>query len=316
MFYQKLLRALTVIKPYVLVSGTGYLPESESREISPDAIKCKKCIHYIVNHVLGTKQVHREDEPAKYCKHGEDWIYNGKRHRIGGPAIISYHTGDQQIPETEGFDEKHIIRQQEWWLYGKKHRRGAPAVIMYSIDGKINREEWWFSHVRHRGLDENKIHQPAIIDHDWMPDTKIAVWYWHGRRHRLNGPAHICGLPESPNYYFAWYKNGKYHRENCVDKFSKKPILENPTIWGTTQYGLIEEWWYDGDLLMAKRAGIVYSVSGSDIHIDGEVSRVDKPGYRLYMKYLRKRMKKMSELKDHEGLTKDSLDLISRADNE
>lgn len=65
--------------------------------------------------------LHREDGPAvEYCKSnhggGSRWFYNGKKHRIGAPAVI------------------HSDGTTEWWVDGARHRLDGPA-IEYSQGG-------------------------------------------------------------------------------------------------------------------------------------------------------------------------------------
>lgn len=67
--------------------------------------------------------LHRENGPAVVESDGvEEWLYNGKHHRIGGPAII-----------TPGCEE--------WMQNGVHHRTDGPAFIStdfvdWYIDGK------------------------------------------------------------------------------------------------------------------------------------------------------------------------------------
>jgi len=54
-----------------------------------------------------------------------EWRENGKRHRVGAPAV-------------EWADGT-----REWWLNGKPHRSDGPAVEW--VDGE---KEWWLNGVR------------------------------------------------------------------------------------------------------------------------------------------------------------------------
>lgn len=301
-FHNKLVNALTTIEIRALIDGYSQVVEEP-----PEISDCIKLIYYLNNHRHNNRVVHRENGPAQLCEHGEDWMFNGKHHRLEGPAKISLYKDDIDFAEK---------RREEWCVYGKRHRRKMPAVIGYDQSGKIITEEWWFGGVRHRGLDENKIHHPAIIrlSVDNLP-TSTNYWYWHGRKHRLTGPAVIKGLlSNGDSTYFAWYKNGKYHRPDSFD-FEGKPIRSNPTISG--EHGTIKEWWNDGDLVMAENSTHIYNIKGSDIYMskktDEKATRLEKSRANSYMGFLRKKMNKMSELKDKQALKNDSLDLVTGA---
>lgn len=59
------------------------------------------------------------------------WIRNGKFHRIGAPANISYFKNGN-------------IQHEEWFKDGKFHRHGgAPAEIRYYKNGQIYFERWY-----------------------------------------------------------------------------------------------------------------------------------------------------------------------------
>jgi hypothetical protein len=97
---------------------------------------------YPVAKYLHTKAVlHREDGPAEiypakhlynviyYKAEAERWYYEGKLHRIGGPALINIHP-----PEAEDYDDlDNSIWQlkEEWCLHGRTHREDGPAITYW-----------------------------------------------------------------------------------------------------------------------------------------------------------------------------------------
>ena len=60
-----------------------------------------------------------------------EWVKNGKLHRIDGPAINTYFESGQLCIE-------------KWFKDGKCYRsNGAPAVICYYKNGQIKEEKWY-----------------------------------------------------------------------------------------------------------------------------------------------------------------------------
>jgi hypothetical protein len=96
---------------------------------------------------FGTGILHRENGPAIEYANGDcEWFIDGKRHRIGEPAIVW----------TSG---KH------WFVDNKRHRIGAPAIERANGD-----REWFVEDKRHR------IEGPAI---EYISGSKL--WYLNGR---------------------------------------------------------------------------------------------------------------------------------------
>ena len=80
---------------------------------------------------------HREDGPAKIytqenARGDEAWFFDGKYHRIGGPAII-------WLGKRWNID--HSTRKFEWLRMDRFHRLNAPAVIRHN---GIDNEYWEF----------------------------------------------------------------------------------------------------------------------------------------------------------------------------
>jgi len=69
---------------------------------------------------------HYDDGSIDY----QEWRKDGKRHREGGPAILSYYQGGS-------------IYHQEWYKDGKRHREAGPAHISYNQDGSIFHQSWY-----------------------------------------------------------------------------------------------------------------------------------------------------------------------------
>ena len=74
----------------------------------------------------------------------------GKKHRLGGPAIIMYYKNGQ-------------IELEHWYQNDEYHSEDCPAVIEYSDNGQIVKEEWYTNGINidvNRWLIENNIHKP------------------------------------------------------------------------------------------------------------------------------------------------------------
>jgi hypothetical protein len=96
----------------------------------------------------------------------QEWVLNGKRHRVDGPALV----------RADGM--------QQWWVYGLCHRFDGPAVVykdgtqiwamnnlLHRIDGPAiipndGSHEWWVN-------DQNKTQQIK----DWM-ELQGVDWPW------------------------------------------------------------------------------------------------------------------------------------------
>jgi len=180
------------------------------------------------------KLLHKLDGPAVIRKNNQkEWYINGKRHRIGEPAVIG--------PSIE-----------EWWVNDQRHRIDEPAVIGPGIEkwyqnGQLHRidgpayispgyEEWWLNDQRHRidgpayrspysegwylNGEMHRIGGPAVV----RTDQSGEEWWVNGYRHRVGGPA-VIGIEHE-----EWYINGKPHR------------IDGPAIVTPTR----TEWWVNG----------------------------------------------------------------------
>jgi antitoxin component YwqK of YwqJK toxin-antitoxin module len=86
--------------------------------------------------LLKNTRIHLEYFPSG-CLASKEWFFNGKHHRIDGPASIRYH-------------ENGMIMIEKWYINDIWHRIGGPAIIYYHENGTISSEEWYFSGKLHR----------------------------------------------------------------------------------------------------------------------------------------------------------------------
>ena len=115
--------------------------------------------------------LHCEDGPAIIRQSGvEEWFYEGKRHRVTGPAIISKD-------------------RCEWYYQNKLHREDGPAIELANGD-----RFWYYQNNLHR--EDGPAIELANGDRYWYIDDEL---------HRADGPAyekHSIGILE-------WYIRGK-----------------------------------------------------------------------------------------------------------
>ncbi len=152
--------------------------------------------NYCVSYKIGNNQIiwslnynlHRKTGPSVIFKNNgrHEWWLNGRKHRIGKPAIIG-------------------ISYIEWWLNGKRHREDGPARIYNNHKNIVF--EWWLNGKRHRE------DGPAVIN------TELKAWYQNGKLHRENGPAILKDTLK------VWYQNGKLHREDGPAILKKNTAL-------------------------------------------------------------------------------------------
>lgn len=121
----------------------------------------------------------------------DEWgkgIYN--RHRVDGPAIVSY-------------NEDGSISTEEYWQDNQKHRDGAPAQIYYNTSGEV-RVEAWYQH--------GELHREGAPAQSSYQDSghESYNWYLNGKKHRLDGPAEYT-LEKSGDYMEGqqrWFIDG------------------------------------------------------------------------------------------------------------
>ena len=97
--------------------------------------------------------LHREEGPAveDIAENYRAWYWEGKRHRIGGPAI-TYNNVDM-----------------EWYENGLLHREDGPAIEYPDV------KEWWIKGNQHR------LDGPAM---EFVDGPKY--WYYHGKQINCN----------------------------------------------------------------------------------------------------------------------------------
>ena len=151
-------------------------------------IEKKICTFTTEYFIKGTRTLHREDGPAIEWHNGrEEWFFNGRLHREGGPAYIA-----------EWYSQ--------WYKHGELHREDGPAVTY--DDGT---EHWYW---------EGELHRedgPAV-----KSSHGFEKWFLYGKKHRTNGPAVI-----NQDGTFEWYLDGDcYTREGWLDELAEEDRLE------------------------------------------------------------------------------------------
>lgn len=80
------------------------------------------------------KQLHNDCGPARIIfdiKKGipfvvcQEWYKDGKRHRLDGPAVITFFRGTNRL------------KSRAWFVNGKQHRVDGPALEYKSMDGEL-----------------------------------------------------------------------------------------------------------------------------------------------------------------------------------
>lgn len=145
------------------------------------------------NGTIVIKERENKDVPKDFTgvfehKNGDrSWFKEGKRHRIGGPAVME--NGSKY-----------------WYKDGKLHREDGPAII-----DRFGAKYWYKNHSLHR------LDGPAIEYKDGSKE-----WYKEGNRHRIDGPAveHIKNMSGSKE----WWIDGNYFTWNLLAQLMKKEI--------------------------------------------------------------------------------------------
>lgn len=173
-------------------------------------------------------------------KSSEQWLLNGKYHRIDGPARLVYNRAGRVVEEY-------------WQKDDKMHRIGAAAMIYYRDDGTKTNEYWY---------KDGKLHRtdgPAEIAYNEDETMRYVYWYNEGVLHRTDGPAETNYRRGTHRVSEHWYINGekqrsrKYHLNDKVseEKWYKNDVLhriDGPAEIhyrddGTKDYEL---WYIDG----------------------------------------------------------------------
>lgn len=106
------------------------------------------------------------------------WTQYGKKHRIGGPAVI-YENGHLGWCVNGSLYYTLTPRGSEFWTQdGKLHREDGPAYIEKSDE---DTEYHWYRRGR-----LHRVGGPAVYGDNY------EIWMVNGDLHRLDGPAHIA----------------------------------------------------------------------------------------------------------------------------
>lgn len=114
------------------------------------------------------------------------WYKNGKKHRVGAPAVMS-------------------SVSLEWWENGELHREDGPAQIY-----RGGTENLWYD-VYFKHGEKHRIDGPAVVG----PKNHVA-YYINGVRHRDDGPAIVLY-----EVYALYMRNGKIHNDDGPAYISK-----------------------------------------------------------------------------------------------
>lgn len=118
--------------------------------------------------------LHRKNGPASisYINNvaiSESWYKNGKKHRIGGPAVILRHENGKKNIE-------------EWFENGVQHRINGPASIIYEKERIRNN---WFIYGEH------KLYTLVFILKDENGDVNFKEWIEHDIKNITSCPASV-----------------------------------------------------------------------------------------------------------------------------
>lgn len=123
---------------------------------------------------------HREDGPAVIREDGtEEWFFDGKKHRVGGPAVYNKKTGEEKWIvhgnlHREGGEPASIgvAGEKRWYINGQLHREDGPAIISHG------KESYFIGAV---GVPEKVVMNPAdqtiqeITDEENLEVRRIRI---------------------------------------------------------------------------------------------------------------------------------------------
>jgi len=119
----------------------------------------------------------------------EEWLVDGKRHRIDGPAVVQY--------RSDG-----TVEYETWVADGKTHRTDGPARVWYHTDGTVEYEEW---------LADDQFHRtdgPAAVRYHSDGTVETEEWLVGDKTHRTDGPAYVRYHPDGTVEYEEWHLDG------------------------------------------------------------------------------------------------------------
>jgi antitoxin component YwqK of YwqJK toxin-antitoxin module len=141
----------------------------------------------------------------------EEYLMNGKRHRLDGPAFIRYSQDGNTLEEIyyvngkeNRLDGPAYIRYydngnkqlEEYYINGEYYRADGPSLINYYENGNKSTEEYYVGHNR------NRLNGPSLINYYENGNIKYEEYRVDDKLHRSHGPAVI-----------HYYQNGKIERE-------------------------------------------------------------------------------------------------------
>lgn len=148
---------------------------------------------------------HRLDGPALESKTRQEWHVNGNLHREDGPAIINHHF-------YEGEDTP-AITFYEYYIDGNLHREDGPAIE----DTKGN-FQYYKNGLRHRedGPAEYEVYDD---EEEFDPDDVISKtnYYQNDVLHRLDGPACTTKFVDGTTQYEFHIDGIEYESDFCLE---------------------------------------------------------------------------------------------------
>jgi hypothetical protein len=184
---------------------------------------------------------------------GEKWTIGGKLHRIqtgpnAGPALF--------ITAYGRYDETNI---QAWYFNGQLHRSDPtlPAHIRtvtrnHAIVNCIKRQ-WYYHGKKHR------VNGPASIY-----DDHHEKWYLHGQKHRVDGPAVRRYYDDGFRSQEEWWFDGLLHRAD-----------DKPAHIGSFR----REWWFQGKKHRETGPAVIHTNGNEEWWFNGNRHRIDAPAF-------------------------------------
>jgi hypothetical protein len=221
--------------------------------------KVKKICYYNENKELHSEQ----NEPAFtefydewHLNYLKEWYKNGILHRENGPARIKSDNNGKLI--IEEYYQNGILHSENnypttcrkqyhdygyysemWYLNDKLHNIDRPAVIIKDSNDNFVSVEAFVNGKRHR------LNGPAhIMYHKYTNKISTQIYYENGKGHRLNGPAVIEFCKDTGNVRTEiYYQHGKRYRPFGLPALIKYNIDDCPEIKASS-----EEWYQNGVL--------------------------------------------------------------------
>jgi hypothetical protein len=266
-------------------------------------IKVKKICYYNENKELHSEQ----NEPAFtefydewHLNYLKEWYKNGILHRENGPARIKSDNNGKLI--IEEYYQNGILHSENnypttcrkqyhdygyysemWYLNDKLHNIDKPAVIIKDSNDNFVSVEAFVNGKRHR------LNGPAhIMYHKYTNKISTQIYYENGKGHRLNGPAVIEFCKDTGNVRTEiYYQHGKRYRPFGLPALIKYNIDDCPEIKASS-----EEWYQNGVLHRDNDlpAVVEYCKKNKKLwklkwYQNGKQHRIGQPAYIEYNTY-------------------------------